>query len=394
MLELSLPLPTPASLQPLRLCSDDQLARRAARGDRRAFERHHQAVYRYCRSNLDDAEDAADALQNTMAAVLRSLDGEARTALHDVEQGRSMACVDIRELIGERDGRLLRGLKVRAHLRACSSCEGFRTAIGERNTALGIAAPPLVAPFAGSILHGVLGSGGGAAAGAGAPGAGAAAALSAAPLANTAVAAGIVAKAAAVTGAGTKAVVALAAAATVTGGAIVAEKQISDDGRDTPSGQSSSPARVQPVSASAGASAQKQSPSTASAVRSKDPKAAGTGKSKAATRSRAAVARAKRSAVAATAERAAKQASKVRTKAAKDPVMRPKKSRANVATAKRTPAVSSANRGTPTDPPAPTPKTEAPASSGAVQLPKVPKGQPLDAPRRVTREGIGSCASC
>lgn len=54
----------------------------AARGDQRAFaeifERHHQAVYRYCRSILRNDEDAADALQSTMAAVLRGLDGETR----------------------------------------------------------------------------------------------------------------------------------------------------------------------------------------------------------------------------------------------------------------------------------------------------------------------------
>ncbi|MEA2192929.1 MAG: hypothetical protein QOI73_3056, partial [Solirubrobacteraceae bacterium] len=67
MTELSLPFATPASLRPARLCSDAQLAQRAARGDRRAFEaifeRHHQAVYRYCRSILVSPEDAADALQ-------------------------------------------------------------------------------------------------------------------------------------------------------------------------------------------------------------------------------------------------------------------------------------------------------------------------------------------
>jgi hypothetical protein len=39
---------------PLRLRSDDRLARDAARGDTAAFaalyERHHQTLYRYCRS--------------------------------------------------------------------------------------------------------------------------------------------------------------------------------------------------------------------------------------------------------------------------------------------------------------------------------------------------------
>ena len=34
------------------------------------YERHHQALYRYCRSILQDDEDARDALQSTMAKAL------------------------------------------------------------------------------------------------------------------------------------------------------------------------------------------------------------------------------------------------------------------------------------------------------------------------------------
>jgi RNA polymerase sigma factor (sigma-70 family) len=66
----------------LRLLPDEQLARLAANGDARAFaliyERHHQELFRYCRSITRNAEDAADALQSTMAAALRSLPGEKR----------------------------------------------------------------------------------------------------------------------------------------------------------------------------------------------------------------------------------------------------------------------------------------------------------------------------
>lgn len=66
----------------LRLLGDDRLARRAAAGDRQAFavlyQRHHQGLFRYCRAILGNAEDAADALQNTMAAALRALPGEQR----------------------------------------------------------------------------------------------------------------------------------------------------------------------------------------------------------------------------------------------------------------------------------------------------------------------------
>ena len=57
---------------------DDRLAGRAARGDRHAFaelyRRHHQRLYRYCLSLVGDPEDAADALQATMAKALSSLE--------------------------------------------------------------------------------------------------------------------------------------------------------------------------------------------------------------------------------------------------------------------------------------------------------------------------------
>src|SRR4051812_9137321 len=66
----------------LRMLGDDRLARRAAEGEEQAFavlyQRHHQALYRYCRAILGNSEDAADALQNTMLAALRALPGEQR----------------------------------------------------------------------------------------------------------------------------------------------------------------------------------------------------------------------------------------------------------------------------------------------------------------------------
>ena len=76
--------PSTASVGPgaARLLSDDQLARRATKGDRRAFaaiyRRYHQDLYRYCAAIVGNPEDAHDALQNTMVKVLRSLPGEKR----------------------------------------------------------------------------------------------------------------------------------------------------------------------------------------------------------------------------------------------------------------------------------------------------------------------------
>ena len=65
-----------------RVLSDERLARRAVRGDERAFtaifDRYHQRLYRYCLAIVGDVQDAQDALQNTMIKVLRALPGEER----------------------------------------------------------------------------------------------------------------------------------------------------------------------------------------------------------------------------------------------------------------------------------------------------------------------------
>jgi RNA polymerase sigma factor (sigma-70 family) len=65
-----------------RVLSDDRLAQRAVKGDKRAFaaifDRYHQSLYRYCLAVVGDSQDAEDALQNTMIKVLRALPGEER----------------------------------------------------------------------------------------------------------------------------------------------------------------------------------------------------------------------------------------------------------------------------------------------------------------------------
>src|SRR5947207_668913 len=62
----------------LRVFGDDRLVRLlVAGGSERAFatlyERHHRALYRYCRSIVRDEHDAQDVLQTTMARALASL---------------------------------------------------------------------------------------------------------------------------------------------------------------------------------------------------------------------------------------------------------------------------------------------------------------------------------
>src|SRR3954471_19569264 len=65
-----------------RVRSEGALRSKAARGDAKAFaalyERHHQALYRYCRSILRHDEDARDALQSAMARAFAALQDERR----------------------------------------------------------------------------------------------------------------------------------------------------------------------------------------------------------------------------------------------------------------------------------------------------------------------------
>lgn len=66
----------------MRLVPDARLVRLAAAGSTAAltaiYERHHQEIYRYCRSILHSDDDARDALQNTMLKAMRALEGESR----------------------------------------------------------------------------------------------------------------------------------------------------------------------------------------------------------------------------------------------------------------------------------------------------------------------------
>ncbi|MDA0167838.1 sigma-70 family RNA polymerase sigma factor [Solirubrobacter taibaiensis] len=234
---------------------------RAARGDAAAFaavyERHHQALYRYCRSILRHEEDAQDALQSTMtrafaalqdeqrdldikpwlfriahneaisilrkrrvttelddipvltdledqvsereqlrllqmdladlpdrqraALVLRELNGlshaeiavvletsaanvkqtiyEARTALFSAREGREMPCDDVRRMLSDGDGRVLRGRGLRAHLRSCAGCRVFQADIKQREKRLAMLAPPLPTAGAAALLSQILGGG-------------------------------------------------------------------------------------------------------------------------------------------------------------------------------------------------------------------------------------------
>ena len=65
-----------------RLLSDERLTRLVSKGSARAFavlyQRHHQALYRYCRSIVRNQEDAQDALQSAMMRALEALQARER----------------------------------------------------------------------------------------------------------------------------------------------------------------------------------------------------------------------------------------------------------------------------------------------------------------------------
>ena len=75
-------LPAPQRQPFLALLSDARLAKLAAEGSTAAFSaiyrRHHQPLYRYCRSILGNEHEASDALQETMLKAMRALEGEER----------------------------------------------------------------------------------------------------------------------------------------------------------------------------------------------------------------------------------------------------------------------------------------------------------------------------
>jgi RNA polymerase sigma factor (sigma-70 family) len=108
----------------------------------------------------------------TSAATARQTLYEARLGLRRMSEGREMDCAEAWRAISDGDRRVLRGRRLRAHLRACESCRAFPAEIEQRGAELALLAP-LPAAAAAGLLQAVLG-GSGAAGAAGAGGAAAA----------------------------------------------------------------------------------------------------------------------------------------------------------------------------------------------------------------------------
>lgn len=102
-------------------------------------------------------EEMAQALGISVGAAKQTV-FEARRALAEFEEGRAMACEQIQRLISDGDRRALRGRRVRAHLRECSACGAFATAIPQRRTALLALSPALPAATAAGLFTRVTGA--------------------------------------------------------------------------------------------------------------------------------------------------------------------------------------------------------------------------------------------
>src|SRR5918912_984675 len=105
-------------------------------------------------------EEIAGALEISVAAAKQAI-FDARTGLQEFARGREMECAEVQRIVSARDGRMLRGRPLRAHLRGCPSCRALRDAIGARRADLSALAPPLPAAAATGLLSSVLGGGNG-----------------------------------------------------------------------------------------------------------------------------------------------------------------------------------------------------------------------------------------
>lgn len=102
-------------------------------------------------------EEIAVALGTTAAGAKQAI-FEARQALVELADGRAMECEDVRRRISDGDGRVLRGRRVRAHLRDCAACERFAAAIPARQADLRAFAPALPPAAAAAVLSHLSGA--------------------------------------------------------------------------------------------------------------------------------------------------------------------------------------------------------------------------------------------
>lgn len=99
--------------------------------------------------------DIATVFNTTLDGAKRSVH-DARVALVDVADGRELECSAVRAVIADRDGRALRGRRIRSHLAECTSCTAFRSSLDALPADLMAIFPPLPLATAAFILKGAL----------------------------------------------------------------------------------------------------------------------------------------------------------------------------------------------------------------------------------------------
>ncbi|HEU5254241.1 MAG TPA: sigma-70 family RNA polymerase sigma factor [Solirubrobacterales bacterium] len=92
----------------------------------------------------------------TSSATIRQTLYEARLSLRQMEEGREMSCDEVTRALSDGDGRVIRRRDLRAHLRSCAGCRGFREEIKGRRQDLA-ALSPLPAVAAAGMLQGLVG---------------------------------------------------------------------------------------------------------------------------------------------------------------------------------------------------------------------------------------------
>src|SRR5262245_36387529 len=104
----------------------------------------------------DEIAQALDASEGTARQTVY----EARVAMQELAEGADMDCDVARRAVSDGDGRVLRGRRLRAHLRACTRCRDFEAGINGRRGDLQLLAPPLPAVAASGIFAAIVGKAG------------------------------------------------------------------------------------------------------------------------------------------------------------------------------------------------------------------------------------------
>jgi RNA polymerase sigma factor (sigma-70 family) len=135
-------------------------------------------------------EEIAVALEISPGAAKQAI-FEARRGIAECAEGRVMACAEVCRAISDGDRRVLRGRRVRAHLRDCASCSAFAAAIGARQVEMRAIVPVLPAAASAVVLARAMESAIGGGTGGGALGTGGAATGGAAAASTAGKAAGV-----------------------------------------------------------------------------------------------------------------------------------------------------------------------------------------------------------